>query len=211
MHIQENRLRQQLTGKNRSICNQKVLDAMLSVPRHLFVPLESRQKAYDDCALPIGHDQTISQPYMVALMSEALSPEPHQRILEIGTGSGYQTAILSNLVGEVFSIECVTPLLSRAEETLNRLGCLNVHLRDGNGHLGWRDEAPFDGILISCAPEEIPWKLTEQLKPDGQMIVPAGVKKSQKLIRIYSRKGEGIKEDLLDVSFVPMVEEQTSA
>jgi protein-L-isoaspartate(D-aspartate) O-methyltransferase len=211
MHIQEQKLAQQSTGKGRNIHNQQIVDIMMTIPRHWFVPTEIRHRAYDDCALPIGYDQTISQPYMVALMTEILDPQPDQRILEIGAGSGYQTAIISRLAKEIFALECVRPLLWRASEALSRLGCENVHLKEGNGHLGWPDEAPFDSILIACAPKEIPWQLTEQLKPEGHMIVPVGEKHKQKLVRVFRKDKQWVNEAILDVRFVPMVDVRSSA
>lgn len=210
MHIQEQKLAQQLTGRGRHIQNQAIMDVMMTIPRHWFVPAEIRHKAYDDCALPIGYDQTISQPYMVALMTEILDPQPDQSILEIGAGSGYQTAIISKLAGQIFALECIQPFLPRADEALSRLGCDNVHLKEGNGHLGW-PEAPFDSILIACAPKEIPWQLTEQLKPEGHMIVPVGAKNKQKLFRVYREGDQWVNEAILDVRFVPMVDACTPA
>ena len=211
MHIQERKLAQQLTGKGRHIRNQVIVDVMMTIPRHLFVPMEIRHKAYDDCALPIGYDQTISQPYMVALMTEILDPQPNQIILEIGAGSGYQTAIISKLAKQIFALECIQSFLPRADEALSRLGCHNVHLKEGNGHLGWPEEAPFDSILIACAPREIPWQLTEQLKPEGHMIVPVGEKNKQKLVRVFRKDDQWVNEAILDVRFVPMVDVCTPA
>ncbi len=205
MHIQEDKLIKQLTGSGRKGIDQRIVDVMLTIPRHWFIPAEYRHRAYEDCALPIGYEQTISQPYMVALMTEMVTPQPHHKVLEIGSGSGYQTAILSKLVSQVYSIEYIEPLMIHAKEALERLNCQNVELKQGNGHLGWPDEAPFDSILIACAPEFTPWHLTDQLKPEGQLIVPVGEKNNQKLVRIFRRDNQWVEEVTMNVRFVPMV------
>ncbi len=145
--------REQLVGAGRNITNARVLAVMERVPRHEFVPPEFRFRAYEDRALPIGYDQTISQPYIVAYMTEQLDPQPTDRVLEIGTGSGYQAAVLAQLVAEVYTIEIIEPLAQRAEADLKRLGCTNIHVRAGDGCQGWPEAAPFDAIIVTCAPE----------------------------------------------------------
>jgi len=187
----------------RDIKDRRVLDAMLRVPRHEFVPEAMRGNAYMDSPLPIGHDQTISQPYIVAFMTEALALEPSHRVLEIGTGSGYQAAILGELAKEVYTIEIVVPLADRARETLKRLGYTNVHVRTGNGYLGWPEQAPFDRVMVTAAPDAIPPALIEQLKVGGLMAIPVGVGDQE--LRILRRTGKGMETlRTLPVRFVPM-------
>jgi protein-L-isoaspartate(D-aspartate) O-methyltransferase len=188
----------------RDIRSVRVLDAMLAVPRHLFVPESVRADAYSDAPLPIGHDQTISQPYIVAFMTEALALEPDHSVLEIGTGSGYQAAVLSILVSSVYTIEIVAPLAERARETLARLGYRNVHIRTGNGYLGWPEHAPYDRIMVTAAPEEVPPALVQQLKIGGLMAIPVGPTAVQEL-RILRRTATGTETiRTLPVRFVPM-------
>jgi len=188
----------------RDIRSARVLDAMLAVPRHLFVPESVRADAYSDAPLPIGHDQTISQPYIVAFMTEALALEPDHSVLEIGTGSGYQAAVLSILVSSVYTIEIVAPLAERARETLARLGYRNVHVRTGNGYLGWPEHAPYDRIMVTAAPEEVPPALVQQLKIGGLMAIPVGPTAVQEL-RILRRTATGTETiRTLPVRFVPM-------
>lgn len=188
----------------RDIRSARVLDAMLVVPRHLFVPESVRADAYSDAPLPIGHDQTISQPYIVAFMTEALALEPDHSVLEIGTGSGYQAAVLSTLAGSVYTIEIVAPLAERARETLARLGYRNVHVRTGNGYLGWPEHAPYDRIMVTAAPEEVPPALVQQLKIGGLMAIPVGPTEVQEL-RILRRTATGTETiRTLPVLFVPM-------
>ncbi len=190
--------------KARDIRSARVLDAMLAVPRHLFVPESVRADAYSDAPLPIGHDQTISQPYIVAFMTEALALEPNHNVLEIGTGSGYQAAVLSILVSSVYTIEIVAPLAERARETLARLGYRNVHVRTGNGYLGWPEHAPYDRIMVTAAPEEVPPALVQQLKIGGLMAIPVGPTAVQEL-RILRRTATGTETiRTLPVRFVPM-------
>lgn len=192
---------QQLAG--RDIRDPRVLDAMRRVPRHEFVPEALRGSAYADSPLPIGHDQTISQPYIVAYMSEALELEPSHRVLEIGTGSGYQAAILGELAAEVYTIEIVAPLAERARATLKQLGYSNVHVRTGNGYLGWPEEAPFDRVMVTAAPDAVPQPLIEQLKIGGLMAIPVGVGTQE--LRILRRTDRGIETlRTLPVRFVPM-------
>ena len=189
--------------KARDIHDERVLDAMLKVPRHLFVPAAMRPQAYADSPLPIGHDQTISQPYIVAFMSQGLKVEPGHRVLEIGTGSGYQAAILGLLAKEVYTIEIVQPLAERARATLAEQGHRNVHVRHGNGYLGWPEQAPFDRIMVTAAPDEVPPALIEQLKVGGLMAIPVGT--SSQELRILRRTADGIETlDTLPVRFVPM-------
>jgi protein-L-isoaspartate(D-aspartate) O-methyltransferase len=187
----------------RDIRSQPVLEAMRRVPRHRFVPEDERGSAYADSPLPIGFGQTISQPYIVAFMSEALDVRKSDRVLEIGTGSGYQAAVLGELAGEVFTIEIVEPLAERARTTLQELGYGNVHVRAGNGYAGWPEEAPFDRIMVTAAPEEIPPALIEQLKMDGLMVIPVGV--GEQVLKVLRRTPSGMALlKTLPVRFVPM-------
>ena len=187
----------------RGVRDQRVLQAMRKVPRHLFVPPGMQPYAYVDSPLPIGYEQTISQPYIVAFMTEALSLEPDDRVLEIGTGSGYQAAVLSVMVREVYSIEIVQPLATEAAERLGRLGYRNVTVRAGDGYRGWPDKAPFDAIIVTAAPDHVPEPLLDQLVPGGRLILPVG-EHYQTLMRIR-RTARGFKrESLLPVRFVPM-------
>jgi protein-L-isoaspartate(D-aspartate) O-methyltransferase len=187
----------------RDIHNARVLDAMRTVPRHLFVPEPERAEAYSDAPLPIGHDQTISQPYIVAFMTEALDVSPEHRVLEIGTGSGYQAAVLSTLAKEVYTIEIVTPLAERARETLSALGYDNVRVRIGNGYLGWLEHAPYDRVMVTAAPDEVPDALLQQLKIGGLMAIPVGTTTQE--LRILRRTNTGTETiSTLPVRFVPM-------
>jgi protein-L-isoaspartate(D-aspartate) O-methyltransferase len=189
--------------KARDIHDQRVLDAMVEVRRHLFVPAALRGQAYSDSPLPIGHEQTISQPYIVAFMTQGLKIEPGNRILEIGTGSGYQAAILGLLAKEVFTIEIVQPLAESARATLAEQGHRNVHVRHGNGYLGWPEQAPFDRIMVTAAPDEVPPALIEQLKVGGLMAIPVGSITQE--LRILRRTATGVETlETLPVRFVPM-------
>lgn len=190
--------------QGRGVKDPRVLWAMRTVPRHLFVPEKYSKEAYADRPLPIGHDQTISQPYIVAYMTEALGLKGDERVLEIGTGSGYQAAVLSVLVSEVYSIEILEPLAEEAARRLKELGYENVEVRCGDGYLGWPDKAPFDAIIVTAAPPEIPRELVKQLKVGGRMVLPVGVG-SQDLIRVTKTQSGIRKENLLPVRFVPMV------
>ena len=193
----------------RDIRSDRVLDAMRRVPRHRFVPDAEQQGAYGDAPLPIGHGQTISQPYIVAFMTEALDVAPTHRVLEIGTGSGYQAAVLGELAGEVFTMEIVEPLGERARQTLAELGYGNVRVRLGNGYAGWPEEAPFDRIMVTAAPEEIPPALVEQLKVGGIMAIPVGAYDQE--LRILRRTPSGLElVRTLPVRFVPMTGKQES-
>lgn len=195
---------EQLRTSWRGITHPGVLQAMATVPRHEFVPAALRHLAHEDRPLPIGYAQTISQPYIVAFMTEKLDPKPHDRILEIGTGSGYQAAILSGLVGEVYSIEIVEPLARRAEADLARLGYQNVKVRHGDGYQGWPEAAPFDAIIVTCAPDHVPQRLVEQLRDDGRMIIPVGDLDAQHLFLLRKRGTKLERESVLPVRFVPM-------
>jgi len=189
--------------KARDIVSARVLEAMRKVPRHLFVPEVARAASYGDFPLPIGHGQTISQPYIVAFMTQGLDVGPNDRVLEIGTGSGYQAAVLSVLAKEVFTIEIVAPLAERAGATLKRLGYANVHVRTGNGYLGWPEKAPFDRIMVTAAPDEIPKALVDQLEIGGIMAIPVGT--TQQELRILRRTESGMQTlATLPVRFVPM-------
>lgn len=191
--------------RGRGIADQRVLAAMTQVPRHRYVPREQQRAAYDDRPLPIGYGQTISQPYIVAFMTEALQPQPTDVVLEIGTGSGYQAAILGRLVREVYSIEIVAELAERARRTLEAEGYSNVHVRTGDGYLGWPEHAPFSKIVVTAAPEEVPPVLVDQLAVGGRMILPVGSGFSQEL-RILSKTATGVlSERSLPVRFVPMI------
>jgi protein-L-isoaspartate(D-aspartate) O-methyltransferase len=197
----EQMVEQQLRG--RDIRNERVLAAMRRVPRHRFVPVEEQPGAYTDYPLPIGFGQTISQPYIVAFMTEALEIDPGHKVLEIGTGSGYQAAVLGEIAREVFTIEIVEPLAERSRQLLADLGYRNVHVRAGNGYNGWAEEAPFDRIIVTAAPDEIPPALVQQLKMDGLMAVPVGV--GEQLLHVLRRTPAGLTTmKTLPVRFVPM-------
>lgn len=187
----------------RDIRAARVLEAMRRVPRHVFVPESQRADAYEDRPLPIGHGQTISQPYIVAFMTQALDVRATDRVLEIGTGSGYQAAVLCELAKEVYTIEIVTPLAERARETLTGLGYRNVHVRAGNGYLGWPEQAPFDRVIVTAAPEEVPTALVDQLNAGGLMAIPVGGIDQE--LRILRKNTAGLETlQTLPVRFVPM-------
>jgi protein-L-isoaspartate(D-aspartate) O-methyltransferase len=177
---------------------------MGNVPRHEFVPVNLRAQAYGDFPLPIGHGQTISQPFIVAFMTEKLEPKPTDKVLEIGTGSGYQAAVLSELVSNVYTIEIVEPLARRAEADLKRLNYTNVFVRAGDGYKGWPEAAPFDAVIVTCAPENVPDPLVEQLKEGGRMVIPVGASGYQELYLLRKNKGKVEREAILPVRFVPM-------
>lgn len=192
---------EQLRG--RDIGSARVLEVMSTVPRHLFVPELQRERAYSDAPLPIGHSQTISQPYIVAFMTQELDIEPGHRVLEVGTGSGYQAAILGALAKEVYTIEIVAPLAERARQTLINLGYRNINVRTGNGYLGWPERAPYDRIMVTAAPDEVPTALVQQLKIGGVMAIPVGSGVQE--LRILRRTPAGIETlRTLPVRFVPM-------
>jgi len=187
----------------RDIRSERVLNAMLKVPRHLFVPEGQRTGAYRDSPLPIGYEQTISQPYIVAFMTQAMDVDPDHRVLEIGTGSGYQAAVLGTLAKEVYSIEIVPPLAERARQTLSGLGYRNIEVRTGNGYLGWPERAPYDRIMVTAAPDEVPTALVEQLKIGGLMVIPVGTLMQE--LRVLRRTTTGMQTlATLPVRFVPM-------
>ncbi len=195
---------EQLACHGRDIHDSRVLAAMTNVPRHLFVPEQWRDHAYWDQPLPIGYHQTISQPYIVAFMTEQLGLAGHERVLEIGTGSGYQAAVLAELCAEVYTIEIIESLAEQAGATLQGLGYANVHVRSGDGHLGWPEAGPFDAIIVACASLTIPPALIDQLKECGRMILPLGNSWEQELIRLQKQGGTVHQESVLGVRFVPM-------
>ena len=201
-------VKEQLAASDRGITNAPVLAVMGKVPRHEFVPAALRAQAYDDRPLPIGHDQTISQPFIVAFMTEQLDPKPTDKVLEIGTGSGYQAAVLSELVHEVCTIEIVEPLARRAEADLKRLGYTNVTVRAGDGYQGWPEAAPFDAIIVTCAPDHVPQPLVDELKDGGRLIIPVGSDGIQELYLLRKRGGKVERQAVLPVRFVPMTGKQ---
>ena len=190
----------------RGVRNRAVLDAMRAVPRHEFVPETYRNSAYADTPLPIGLDQTISQPYIVALMTELVEPKPEHRILEVGTGSGYQAAVISRIVKEVYSIEIIPQLAQSGSERLKRLGYANIAVREGDGYQGWPDRAPFDGILVTAGATEVPKPLIDQLKPGGRMIIPVGATSGSQVLKVIEKRTDGSirTEDVIPVRFVPL-------
>ncbi len=190
--------------RRRGISNPSVLQAMRNVPRHKFVPRETREYSYEDYPLPIGYNQTISQPYIVAAMTEALKLNPEKKVLEIGTGSGYQAAVLAEIVDNVYSIEIVPELAERAGKTLEELNYTNVNVRAGDGYLGWPEEAPFDAIIVTCAPDNIPEPLVKQLNEGGSIVIPVGGRFGQQLVRVTKKEGKLFSENLMGVIFVPM-------
>jgi protein-L-isoaspartate(D-aspartate) O-methyltransferase len=187
------------------LTDARVLAAFRKVPRHLFVPAELQGEAYTDHPLPIGQGQTISQPYMVALMTAWLHLQGHERVLEIGTGSGYQTAILAELALEVYSVERVPELLRAAQERLATLGYLNVHLAPGNGSLGWPEHAPYDAIIVTAAPPDVPAPLVEQLAEGGTMVLPIGTAATQVLVEVRKQRGTVLKREITSCAFVPLL------
>ncbi len=191
----------------RGITDARVLAAMAKVPREEFVPPESRAASYEDGPLQIGHGQTISQPYIVAFMTEQLRPKPSDRVLEIGTGSGYQAAILAGLVKDVYTIEIIDALAKDAEATLRRLGYKNVHAKVGDGYRGWPEHASFDAITVTCAPDHVPQPLIDQLKEGGRMIIPVGGFGNQELYLLEKKNGQLQRRSVLPVRFVPMAGE----
>jgi protein-L-isoaspartate(D-aspartate) O-methyltransferase len=198
-------VRHPLEGLGNDITHPGLLAVLAEIPRHEFVPRSERAAAYADHPLPIGHGQTISQPYIVALMTQALDPQPGDRVLEIGTGSGYQAAVLSRLVQHVFTIEIVEDLARRAATDLQRLGFQNVSVRQGDGHRGWPEAAPFDAIIVTCAPQRIPSVLTDQLVEGGRMIIPVGdALWGQDLYLLRKHHGRLERRSILPVRFVPM-------
>lgn len=194
--------------KRRGISDKAVLHAMRSVPRHLFVPPAIASKAYQDNALPIGHNQTISQPYMVAYMTEAIKPKPGMKVLEIGTGSGYQAAVLAEIVKQVYTIEIIPEHGKMAAARLKQLGYDNVEVKIGDGYAGWEAHAPFDAIVVTAGAESVPPPLFEQLKEGGRMVIPVGpVYRTQTLKLIEKKRGKAVTRNLMPVVFVPFTRE----
>ena len=191
-------------GKDRLA--DRVMEAMASVPRHHFVPAEFQQWAYEDMPLPIGCGKTISQPFMVALMTDLLAIEEHDKVLEVGTGLGYQAAILAELAEQVFSVELIEELAKEGERRLRAAGYDNVQLRLGDGYRGWTEHAPFDKIIVTAAPELIPQGLLEQLKPGGRMVLPVGVEDEQKLVLVEKGKNRQVRtRELIAVRFSQLI------
>lgn len=192
--------------KPRGITDPRVLDAMLTVPRHRFVPTQEVYLAYQDEPLPISHDQTISQPYIVAFMADAAAIPVNGKVLEIGTGSGYQTAVLAHLADQVYTVEIVAPLAYQSQQTLGQLGYGNVHIRHGNGYFGWADHAPYDAIVVSAAADRVPPALVDQLALGGKLVIPVG--RSSQTVVVITKHLTGIRtEYTIPVQFVPMTGE----
>ena len=192
--------------REEGIRDERVLEAIRNVPRHMFVDEALASRAYEDTALPIGHGQTISQPYIVALMTQTLlAGRRPKKVLEVGTGSGYQTAVLANLVDEVYSVERLEPLMKQARRRLREIGYRNVHTRLSDGSWGWKDHAPYDGIIVTAAPAEVPLPLLEQLAPGGRLVIPVGGPSMQELL-LVQHSDKGITQERLElVNFVPLV------
>jgi len=192
--------------EKRGIHNPWVLQAMLDIPRHFFLPDSQHMKAYDDSPLPIGQDQTISQPYIVAAMIELIEPDPSHRVLEVGVGSGYSVAVLRRIVQEVYGIERNPVLLEEAKRRIERLGLGHVNLKEGDGTLGWPEAAPFDAILVTAGSPRVPEALLRQLKEGGSLVIPLGNREEQKLLRILKKPGGHLQEkELFPVRFVPLI------
>jgi protein-L-isoaspartate(D-aspartate) O-methyltransferase len=192
--------------REEGISNERVLEAMRNVPRHLFVDEALATRAYEDTALPIGQGQTISQPYIVALMTQTLLAGGRlKKVLEVGTGSGYQTAVLAQLVDEIYSVERIEPLMKLARKRLRELGCRNVNIKLSDGSWGWKEHAPYDGIIVTAAPAEVPPALLEQLAPGGRLIIPVGGPAMQELLLVQNTD-KGLSQERLElVNFVPLV------
>ncbi len=189
----------------RGIKDKRVLDAFRTVPRHLYVPPESKRLAYEDESLPIGEGQTITPVYDVAFMTEALNPKPTDKIYEVGTGSGYQASILSRLVKDVYSVEIHEPLGKRAAAVIKSVGYTNIHTRVGDGYAGWPEEAPFDAVIVTCAPTKVPGPLVEQLKEGGRMVIPLGDRFNQAVYLMEKKNGKLVQiAKLKPTLFVPM-------
>ena len=191
--------------RRRGISDQRVLEAMAKIPRHAFVSPEYQASAYEDRPLPIGEGQTISQPYMVAVMTQSLGLKGEERVLEIGTGSGYQTALLAELANAVFTIERIQALIHRAEEILQKLGYENVFFLRGDGTEGWPEKAPFDGIMVTAGAPEIPQTLTSQLAEGGRLVIPVGPRYSQTLYIVTRKGNQFTEEEVTGCVFVPLV------
>lgn len=194
------------------VTDPRVLGAMRTVPRHRFVPRELAARAYDDEPLPIGEGQTISAPGIVAAMTQALALAPSDAVLEVGTGSGYQAAVLAGLVRKVYTIEIVEPLGRRARGLLRELGYRNVEVRLGDGYRGWPEKAPFDGVIVTCAPEDVPQPLVDQLKEGGRLVIPVGPEGGSQWLWVYRKTARGlVRQALMAVRFVPMTGEVQKA
>jgi protein-L-isoaspartate(D-aspartate) O-methyltransferase len=191
----------------REVRDRRVVAAMRRVPRHRFVPPDMAQRAYQDRPLPIGENQTISQPYIVALMSELLGLKGPEKVLEIGTGSGYQAAVLAELSKDVYSIEIIPALAERARRTLESLGYSHVRVKTGDGYAGWPDHAPYDAIIVTCAPNDVPQALQDQLKEGGRLVIPVGSWPNQTLYLMEKQKGKLVRHPVIPVVFVPMTGE----
>jgi protein-L-isoaspartate(D-aspartate) O-methyltransferase len=192
----------------RGIRNPDILRAMATVPRHRFVPYRVRKSAYKDAPLPIGEGQTISQPYIVALMSAVLELDRGKKVLEIGTGSGYQAAVLAEMAGQVYTVEIIASLGENAKRVLQQLGYPNVHVKIGDGYRGWPEMAPFDAIIVTCAPTHIPRPLQDQLAEGGKLVIPVGDAGYQELVLLKKEKGAILRHKIIPVRFVPMVDEE---
>jgi protein-L-isoaspartate(D-aspartate) O-methyltransferase len=190
---------------SRGISDERVLAAMRKVPRHLFVPEDQQDSAYGDYPLPVGHNQTISQPYIVAYMTEALELEGREKVLEIGTGSGYQTAVLAELAREVFTVERIEELLTDAKAKLGTLGYRNIRFKVADGTLGWAEHSPYDAIIVTAAGPEVPKPLVEQLAEGGRLVVPVGRRFNQRLVRVQKEKYSYREQQLMGVRFVDLV------
>ncbi len=214
--LRETMVREQIAAQRFSgappVRDARVLDVLRRTPRHLFVPPAQARFAYEDHPLPIGHGQTISQPYMVAIMTELLDTKKEQRVLEIGTGSGYQAAVLAPLVAEVYTIEIVEPLGREARQRLRSLGYKNIEVRIGDGYLGWPEKAPFDRIIVTAGADHIPIPLVEQLVPGGRMVIPVGPSGQIQILKLIIKGTRGPRdfraEDVMPVAFVPLVRER---
>jgi protein-L-isoaspartate(D-aspartate) O-methyltransferase len=192
--------------RDEGIRDERVLEAIRHVPRHVFVDEALASRAYEDTALPIGHGQTISQPYIVARMTQALIAGGRpKKVLEVGTGSGYQTAVLAGLVDEIYSVERLEPLMKLARKRLREIGCRNVHIRLSDGSWGWKEHAPYDGIIVTAAPAEVPRPLLEQLAPGGRLVIPVGGPAMQELLLVQNTDKGPVQERLDLVNFVPLV------
>ena len=196
---------EQIVG--RGVSDKLVLKAMRKVPRHEFVPPNMEARAYEDNPLPIGEEQTISQPYIVALMTELLGLKGGERVLEIGTGSGYQAAVLAEIAGQVYTIEILEPLATSAKKRLAAMGYKNITVRCGDGYKGWKEHAPFDAIIVTAAPDHVPQPLVDQLKPGGKMVIPVGNFLQE--LKVLTKKSDGtvVEKNVLPVRFVPMTGE----
>ena len=190
--------------ETRNVKHKATLEAMRKVPRHKFVPFDQQIYAYEDRPLAIGNGQTISQPYIVAFMTSVINPEPDDKVLEIGTGSGYQAAVLAEIVNEVYTVEIIPELGNKAQDTFRELGYQNIQTRIGDGYFGWPEEAPFDAIIVTAAPDEIPEPLIDQLKEGGKIVIPVGPRSSVQSLQLLTKKDNKTKvQNLFPVRFVP--------